>query len=446
MKRPHRDRLSHSLLALAIGWAIGASPVVAHELYNQGESVLNADLEAVFAAIRSSENYALMGNRSAGSSSWREGYVKYGLSGSQGLGGNGTLYGAFNLVSSGTWGDGDAAGVTLGSERRTAVEDAYLGWRSGNLFPALGEDGVDISGGRQVIVIGDGFLIQGDPVNFGDVDLGADFDRGGAYYLAARKAFDQTAALRLGGNQGLRGDLIWLKSDNRYQAETELAIGNLEHVSEAGTLGLTWIRALDVNQRYAEILGLEERDDMDTVSLRGRGSLGVENLELAAEYVTQDKDSGDENAWYLEGSWTFADLPWSPTATYRYSRFSEAFDPLFYGFSRGYGTWFQGEVAANYSGPFNSNAQVHHVGLKATPRDNLTLGALYFDFNTLDDERGNLGGRELDLYAEWMVNDHLLISPLIGFYQPDRSAEEGGLQLGGKGTSIYLQLVVGTFF
>jgi hypothetical protein len=433
-------------LALALACGLGSIPAQAYELYNQDESILNADLEALFGAMRSSKNYDLLGNRDKGSSSWREGYVKYGLSGSQGLGGAGSLYGAFNLISSATWGDGDAAGVTEGSERRTAVEDAYLGWRSGNLLPWLGENGLDISGGRQVVAIGDGFLIQGDPVNFGDVDLGADFDRGGAYYLAARKAFDQTAVVRLGGSDGWRGDLIWLKSDNRYQAETELAIANLEHVDELGTLGLTWIHGLDVNQRFAEIIGLEERDGMDTVSLRGSGGLGVENLNLAAEYVTQDKDSGRENAWYLEGSWTFADVAWSPTATYRYSRFSEAFDPLFYGFSRGYGTWFQGEVAANYAGPFNSNAKVHHVGLKATPRENLTLGALFFDFDTLDTDRGNLGGRELDLYVEWMVNDHLLISPLIGFYQPERSADQGGLQLGGDGTNTYLQLIVGTFF
>lgn len=429
-------------LALALATSL---PTHAYELYNQNGSILNADLEAIFAAIHSDENYAVFGNREAGSSNWREGYVKYGLSGSQELGDNGRLYGAFNLLSSGTWGDGDAGGFTQGTERRTDVEDAYLGWRSGNLFPALGENGIDISAGRQEVIIGDGFLIKGDALNFGDVDLGADFDRGGAYYLAARKAFDQTAVLRLGGEKGWRSDMAWLKSDNRAQAETEMAIATLEHVAEPGTLGLTYIRGLDVNERFATPAQLE-RDDMDTVSLRGTGSLGVENLNLSFEYATQDRSSGRENAWYLEGSWTFADLMWSPTATYRYSRFSEAFDPLFYGMSRGYGTWFQGEVAGNYAGPFNSNTRVHHVGLKASPLENVTLGALYFDFDPIDRDLGNFGGRELDLYAEWMVNDHLLISPLVGFYKPDRSADQGGLQLGGDDTNTYVQLVVGTFF
>lgn len=440
---PLMSRLKqYTPLALALAASL---PAHAFELYNQNDSVLNADLEAIFAVMHSDESYAVFGNREAGSSNWREGYIKYGLSGSQGLGNNGSLYGAFNLLSSGTWGDGDAGGFTEGTERRTDLEDAYLGWRSGNLFPALGENGVDISVGRQQVIIGDGFLINDDALNLGDVDLGADFDRGGAYYLAARKAFDQTAVLRLGGENGWRGDMMWLKSDNCAQAETELAIATLEHVAEPGTLGLTYIRGLDVNERFATSAQIE-RDGMDTVSLRGTGSLGVENLNLSFEYATQDRRSGRENAWYLEGSWTFADVPWSPTATYRYSRFSEAFDPLFYALSRGYGTWFQGEVAANYAAPFNSNTRVHHVGLKATPIENVTVGALYFDFDPIDRDLGSLGGRELDLYAEWMVNDHLLISPVVGFYKPDHDTDQGGLQLGSDDTNAYLQLVVGTFF
>ncbi|WP_422402577.1 hypothetical protein [Pseudomonas sp. GZD-209] len=433
-------------LACTLALLLSAPATQAYELYNHNGTTLDGNLEALFGIFHSDESFNQFGNRQPGSSNWREGYVKYGLSGSQAIADSGALYGAFSLLSSATWGDGDAAGFTLGDERRTAVEDLYLGWRSGTLFPALGEDGIDISGGRQLVTLGDGFLIQGDPVNAGNVDLGANFDRGGAYYLAARKAFDRTAVLRLGGKQGWRGDLMWLKSDNHFQADSSMAVANLEHVADAGTVGLSWIHGLDVDRRYAEILGLEHRDGMDTVSLRGRGNLGVKDLELAAEYVTQDRTGGREDAWYLEGNWTFSGLPWSPTATYRYSRFSEHFDPLFYGLSRGYGTWFQGEVAANYAGPFNSNSQVHHVALKATPREGLTVGALYFDFDPLSTGKNNLGGRELDLYLEWMVNEHWLISPLVGFYKPERNADNGGVQLGSRDTGTYLQLVVGTFF
>ena len=49
---------------------------------------------------------------------------------------------------------------------------------------------------------GDGFLIQGDPVNLGKVDLGANFNRGGAYYLAARFRDDFEAAVLHAVNGG----------------------------------------------------------------------------------------------------------------------------------------------------------------------------------------------------------------------------------------------------
>lgn len=438
-------KFGYTSMALAVGALALPLESRAYELYSQGGNVLNSKVEAVFAAMHSDESYATTGTRDSGSSNWREGFIKYGLNGSSELVSQSSVYGAFSLLSSGTWGNGDAAGFTEGTERRTAVEDAYLGWRSGSLFPTLGENGIEFSAGRQEVIVGDGFLIKGDALNFGDVDLGENYDRGGAYYLAARKAFDKTAVLRVGGEKGWRGDLMWLASDNRAQADTKLAVATLEHVADEGTLGLTYIKGLDVDERFATPFQLE-RDDMQTVSLRGAGSLGVKNLNLAFEYATQDRDSGRENAWYLEGSWTFADIPWSPTATYRYSRFSQSFDPLFYGLSRGYGTWFQGEVASNYAGPFNSNTRVHHVGLKVTLRENLTLGALYFDFDTIDRSLGNLGGREFDLYAELAVNEHVFISPVVGFYKPEKSANQGGLQLGGDDTNTYLQLIVGTSF
>ncbi|WAG76796.1 alginate export family protein [Metapseudomonas furukawaii] len=440
---PRSNLFRLSTLAFLIGTA---GQVGAYELYADDDTHLNADLEAVFGLFHSQENYALTGTRNEGSSSWREGYVKYGISFDQGLSGAGTSYGAFNLLSSATWGDGDAAGFSDGSERTTKIEDAYLGWRSGALFEVLGEDGVDLSFGRQNIRVGDGFLINGDALNLGKGLADGEFNRGGAYWLAARKAFDQTAVLRLGGKDGLRGDLMWLKSDNRAQAKPEMLVGTLEHVSDAGTLGLTAIDIRDIDEEYASPFQAE-RDGMKTWSVRGQGNAGVENLFLSGEYAWQDKkDAGKEDAWYLEAGWTFSDVTWSPSVSYRYSRFSENFDPLFFGFSRGYGTWFQGEVAANYAGPFNTNTQVHHVAFKVSPLENLSVGALWFDFNTLDRDLGNTDGRELDLYAEWAVNDNLIVMPVVGLYQPDRSAAEGGTQLGGDDSNLYSQLVFVTLF
>jgi hypothetical protein len=440
----HQERRCLSIskaVCLAVA-ALAAGQSQAYELYKQGETQLNADFLAVYGWFNSRKSY----DGGSGGASWREGFAKYGVSAEQGLAGNGKAYGALNWISSGTWGDGDAAGLSDGSERTTKIEDAYLGWRSGDLLPVLGEDGLDVSFGRQVVKIGDGFIINDDGLNFGKGVADGELNRGGAYYLAARRAFDQTAVVRIGGQQGLHGDLMWMKSDNRAQAKTELAAATLAYDAEPGGLALTYIHGLDVDDRYASEFQ-KQRDGMDIYSLRGAGNAGVENANFAFEYAWQDKAVGDEKAWYAEAGYTFADVAWSPNLTYRYSRYSEGWDSMFNGFSRGYGTWFQGEVAANYAGPFNNNTAVHHVGFKVTPLETLTLGALYFDFDTLHKSGNlNLDGRELDIYAEWVVSDHLIVSPLIGLYQPSKDLDNGGLQGGGTGTNVYSQLTVAVPF
>lgn len=438
----HHRPFRLTLAALLAGASLTAS---AHELYSDAERHLNANVEAVFGAFHSERSYAIARDQ-PGSTSWREGYIKYGLSADQALGSVGSLYGAFAMLSSATWGDGDAAGFSDGSERTSKIEDAYVGWKSGNLVPILGEDGIDLSFGKQMVAVGDGFLLQGDSLNVGHGFADGQFNRGGAYYLAARKSFDKTAVLRLGGSSGWRGDLMWLQSDNRAQANTELHVATLEHVADAGTVGLTYIGTTHVDEQYASPLQLE-RDGMKTYSLRGQGNAGVENLFLSGEYAKQDKPhTATEDAWYLEAGWTFADLAWQPNLSYRYSRFSEQYDTLFYGLGRGLGTWFQGEVAGNYAGPFNSNARVQKVGLTVSPTPTLNLGVMGFHFDTIDRSLGNVDGRELDIYAEWTLNDHLMIVPLVGLYQPDRSVEQGGTQLGNNHDNLYGQVVfVSTF-
>lgn len=445
VKKSHACQLAKAIRAATLLSLLGSvSTASAYEFYNQGSTQLSADLEAAFGIFHSGESYNQSGTLGKGSTSWQEAYFKYGLSGNQGLSSAGDqLYGQFNWVSSATFGDGDAAGWSDGSERTTKIEDAYLGWRSGQRFAALGENGVDISFGRQNIVVGDGFLVSGDALNLGNEIADGMLNRGGAYYLTARKAFDQTAVLRLGGEQGWRSDLMWLKSDNRAQGKPEMAVATLEHVGDKGTLGLTYLDVLDTDEEFDFI----ERKGIKTYSVRGQGSAGVDNLFLAGEYAHQDRNGDNENAWYLEAGWTFSEVPWSPSVNYRYSRFSTGYDPLFYGNGRALGTWFQGEVASNYAGPFNNNTQVHHIGIKASPRENLTIGALIYDFDTLKTNgRLNLDGRELNLYAEWGVSDHLFVMPVLGLYKPEKGAANGGTQLGGNDTNVYAQLIMATMF
>jgi len=193
--------------------------------------------------------------------------------------------------------------------------------------------------------------------------------------------------------------------------------------------------------------------------LRGQGSMGVENLFLSFEYV--DESGGDTatkidaNAWYVEAGWTFSDIAWSPTINYRHAEFSgddnsttttnEAFDPLFFGPSpRGFGTWFQGEVASNYAGSSgNTGNSVDRIELMLQPREDLSIGLQYWDLGK-EDDANDRSATEVDLFALWSINDNWVFSPMVGYYKPDGSnviASQGN-----DNSNLYLQGVLMYFY
>src|SRR5471030_673420 len=152
MEQTLKTRSLSKAVGLGIALLIADSSAQAYELYADNDTKVTGNFLAVYGMFNSRKNY----DGTTGGSSWREGFIKYGLSVDQTLSGLGSVYGTANLVSSGTWGDGDAAGLTDGTERTTKFDEAFAGWRSGDLFPVLGKDGVDLSFGRQIITLGDG--------------------------------------------------------------------------------------------------------------------------------------------------------------------------------------------------------------------------------------------------------------------------------------------------
>ncbi|CAN1600905.1 alginate export family protein [Pseudomonas sp. B21-028] len=421
-----------------------------YELYNEGDgtTVLNADLWAGFGWFGSQKNYIADPEKEPGRMRWQEGFAKYGLSGTTDKITAGSVYGGLSMISTGSWGDGDAGALTDGTERRTAVEDAYLGWKSGDLIPALGQDGVDFSFGRQLVTV-DGFLITDDGFApgkaFNPIEGVADgrFNRGGAYYLGPRLAFGNTAVLKLGGTEGLHGSLLWLKSDNPGQSKTEVAAATIDYTTPIGSIGSTYVHGLDVEKRYAFADRLE-RKGMDIYSIRGQGNAGIENADFAFEVARQEKRSGSQRAMFFDAGYTFADVKWQPAVSYRYARYSEGWDFLFQG---GYRKRYQGEVAVNYAGSVTSNMQTHDVLLSVKPTDRLTLNAMVFDFHQLSDrQERDYSAREVDLFLDWMVTDNLTLSPLIGFYKPDKWLGNGGLQSGSASTNTYFQFIAWVTF
>lgn len=419
-----------------------AQNAAALQLFTDERNTLNLDLQLAASWLYSDHNY-VAGPQRAGHSRWQEAYVRYGLSGEHRLQDNGSsVYGAFNLATYGTFGDGDAALYSAGSERQTALDKAYLGWRSGSLFPALGHNGLDLSFGSQKVPLGDGFIINGDGTMMGDSFAGGLYDRGGTYYLSARNAFHRTAVAHIGGERGWRSDLLWLKSDNPFRSKMELGAMTLEHVWAGSTLGLTAVKVLDIDEHYAVNAAQRDRDDLRTWSLRGKTNAGITALFLSGEYAWQDKRSGNESAWYAEAGWTFEQLLWQPYLSARHTRYSANYDSLFSGWSRGPGTWQQGSTATNFAGPFKRNTAIDMLNLTVTPQPALKLGAQYFRFRSLDKALGDYSGQELDLYLNWTVTPHLTLFPMFSAYRPERSAADGGLQLGDNDTALFTQLTL----
>lgn len=421
-----------------------------YELYKEddGGTVLNADLWAGLGWFGSNKNYLGDPQQEPGKMRWQEGFAKYGVSGATDKIAAGSIHGGFSLISTASWGDGDAGGISAGNERRTAVEDAYLGWKSGDLIPVLGRDGVEFSFGRQLVTV-DGFLITDDGFApgraFSPIEGVSDgrFNRGGAYYLGPRLAFGHTAVLKLGGSQGLHGSLMWLKSDNPGQSKAEVAAATLDYRTPIGSIGSTYVRGLDVDERYAFAERLE-RKGLDAYSIRGQGNAGIEHADFAFEVVRQEKRSGSQRAMFFDVGYTFADTRWQPTVSYRYARYSEGWDFLFQG---GYRKRYQGEVAVNYAASVTSNMQINDLLFAVRPTDTLTLNAMFFDYHQLSDrDAQDSSAREVDLFVDWMVTDNITLSPLLGFYKPEKWLGDGGQQSGNASVNTYFQFIVWVTF
>ncbi len=419
-------------------------------LYKNDNTSVDANIAAVTGIFYSKKNY--IPGQEPSSKSWQEAYLQYGLGITQKLGHLGSLYAKANLVSAGTWGDGDAGGYTDGSERATKLEDAYIGWKSGQLLPWLGEDGLEISVGRQSVCLGDGFLICADAPNVGHSPLlGEQFNRhgGGTYYLAGHRDFKDTVVIKIGGQNPLHGSLVAFKSNNAIQAYSRFVGTTVDYSNQnKGSLGLTLLHNNSVDEVFASRIStiMQDRKGMNVYSLRGKSHLGLKNTKFSFEYAVQDKKTGnDATGGYIKAAYTF-DEPWKPTIYYQYSRFSEQWDNLFIG-ALEYGKWFQGEIAYNYAGPFNNNTQISNLGISINPIEKWTMGALVYDFSTLNTQNNtDYSGRELDLYALWSLTPQITLSPVLGFYKPKVDLAHGGAQNGDNKTNVYTQLTLSYSF
>lgn len=443
--------------SILLSYLIFTQHSFAAQIYQDNEKQLNVDLSSWVGIFNSQENYYPTDQNG---SQWAEGFIKYGLSGKINTAADSHIYGAIAGVTSFTRGDGDMAGNSRGTENKSSLEDAYIGWKSGNLLPILGENGLDISFGSQVYHLGDGFLVTDDSANLGENRNFEDADsqmvnRGGAYYTAARRSFHKAALIKVGQAEGLKTELAWVQSDNPIHASSEFASLDLSYKIGDHHIGADYIQFLDFNHNQAMRLNptIFMRDNMQVYSLYGTSNMGIENVKLGFNYSRQEKEKNltdeyevidqkhHDQAWYASAGYHFTQLPWTPTVNYRYTHYSEHWDAMFVGVEK-LGTWILGEVAGNFAGPFNSNANIHMIGLEAFPHESLLLGANFYKFESIDTKnQPNYSGKEFDFFAMYQVNDTLSLIPVLSFYKPEKSAKNNGSQIGSDKTNIFAGLI-----
>jgi len=306
------------------------------------------------------------------------------------------------------------------------VDDLYLGWRSGNLLPGLGENAFDVTVGRAPYQIGHGFLV---------FDGAAEGGTRGGYWSNVRRAFAFASIGRFKTGPHT-AEAFYLVKDELPEAASgskllgfnyELALGT------ATTLGATYLRG------FAHADQKPTRDGLNVYNLRlfTAPLSSLPGLGFEGEYAREHNGSLlDSTAWTVQASYEF-DVAWKPRLSYRFAYFqgddpatsrSEAFDALFLGFYD-WGSWWQGEIAGEYF-ISNSNLLSHQVRLHVTPIDSIGTGLIFYKF--VLDKPAAVGPTvtssdvaiELDWYADWKINKHFTISAVAAWASPGEAVAQ----------------------
>lgn len=366
-----------------------------------------------------------------------------------------TLYGGFSYVYSGTSGH-DPSGYTQKNadmyfqesdytesgrydnyRDENMTENLYVGWKSGNVFKQLGKDAIDISGGRQDYKLGSGFLIHYGADNGGNR---------GAGWINPRTAFNDTVIAKI-NVKSVTTEGFHLETRPLNPAEKRNYDGaNVEYkVAKNAKVGVSYVNTTNSRPLHDEGSTInygEASINNDTYDARADFSPHPD-VTVSAEYAYQTNadtittpESADKKSIHASGGfgqieYKRQDLFWQPTISYRYAIQDEGFDSMSPGFST-WGTWFQGEI----NGEFvlsNSNLMTHVGKLVLTPNESLALNLVYLNYTFVKPDALALTsadyGNEVNLLADWQVNDMLGLSAGIEAFVPD---EAGKQYLGGN--------------
>ena len=379
---------------------------------------------------------------------WFEHSNEIGLNAIYDAGDYGTLKARVSGVLSLTGGGVDAA-VSNGSEvnnHQYSLESAYLTWQSGNLFPKLGYNALELGGGNMNYQVFDGFLFWD-----GGQDSG---DRGGNW-LSARKAFREVGLVRLNFG-GLLLEGVHLKYNDDPDTGTRLVAGRIEYVKdhwivEHAKLGLMYFKIYDSDQA--------PRDGMDGIYAYHEATpfSSLPGLTYTLSYASETHSKGSglttAYAWYVAPAYEFSSVAWKPKLTYRFAQFSgggrHGFDSLFTGLAD-WGSWFQGEVLGEFV-LSNSSLVSHQVRLELQPSESVKFNLIYYKF-LLNDRKQEFGvapskvcchalADEFDVITDVSLANWWSITATLGVAVPNQGFEQAV-----NGTSTWVHAMLYTNF
>jgi hypothetical protein len=387
-----------------------------YTFFESGGFKANAGLSSILGAVGTSD-VAPLTDRDA----YFEAFLKPNLNFTWDMPTEGTIYGKVSGVGVYQAGDGDPTGLTNGDVGDLGLEEAYLGWRGQYL---------DVRAGRTEFAIGDQFLI-GD-CNFDANTTGPlgrnDAHYDGSYWVAPYKACDSSVIVSANNGAAWRADAFYIKGD-RHQSYTRIGGLNVEYLlGEAGADGKLGFMLAGIPDSASTL-----RQGMNVIDFRANGiSIPmIPGMKLHGEFAGEfgENDDGndtDAHAYYGEAEYTFGNVMWTPMVAYRYGHWSgddpstldenEAFDSLFYyAGPRGWGTWYQGEIAGEYQ-LFNSNQTTHMVKLRVAPLETVAITGLYFNHSldespVADDDWMD----EFNLVAEWFPNSNVYVAGVLAY-------------------------------
>jgi len=334
------------------------------------------------------------------------------------------LYGGVTAVAATTTLDGELSGQFARSgDQAFDTDAAYVGWRN---------DWLDLSYGGREFTVGDGFII-------GDGNFNQGHDNG-QYWTGAFTAWRNTGVLKV-NTDPVRGDLFWLRTDGDL-GDSRIAGLNVENADSEryGRLGFMYFEVFDDN-------GVIGFDGLEATGVRGHDLHWptLPQLKLYGEYVRQrgeverDGRKLDANAWYVEPTWQFTNLPWTPRLYYRYAHFSgddaatpefEEYRGLFFTiFKRDWDTWYMGEITGEFH-LFNQNQNTHMAKLKVFPTRSSAFGFWYYQ-HALDTPqyfglptRSTAWADEINFSFEYYPDDRFYWFAGVSLASPRAAAEE----------------------